>query len=123
MLDVCVNNTGHDVKDATDQNGVTPLMLAAINGHTSIVELLLKRRADVHLKDLSGSMAAHHAAKNMHQACLDVLLDAGSDLLAADCMGQLLIHLAAINGSVEMVSSLLLRGCPVNGCMFPVQRT
>jgi Ankyrin repeats (3 copies)/Ankyrin repeat len=115
---VCMHNTGHEVKDTADRNGMTPLMLAAANGHASIVELLLKRWADKNLKDSSGATAAHHAAKDMQQDCLDILLDAGSDLLAANCMGQLLIHLAAINGSVEMVDSLLSRGSHVNGCMF-----
>jgi ankyrin repeat protein len=107
--------TGYVVKDTPDRDGITPLMLAATNGHASVVELMLKTSADKHLKDSSGCTAAHHAAKNSHQDCLDLLLDAGSHLLAADCMGRLLIHLAAINGDVQMVESLVTRGCPVNG--------
>lgn len=91
--------TGDAVKDTADRDGITPLMLAAASGHATVVELLLKRWADKHLKDSSGYTAAHHAAKSAQQECLDLLLDAGSHLLAADCMGQLLIHLAAINGA------------------------
>ena len=110
-------STGDEVKDAQDCDGTTALMLAAAHGHTPVVELLLKRWSDKHLKDSSGNTAAHHAAKSSHQECLDVLLDAGSHLLAADCMGQSLMHFAAINGDVEMAESLLTRGCPVNGGM------
>lgn len=110
-------STGDEVKDTQDCDGITALMLAAANGHSSVLKLLLKRRADKHLKDSSGNTAAHLAAKNSHQECLDILLDAGSHLLAADCMGQSLMHFVAINGDVEMAESLLSRGCPVNGGM------
>lgn len=107
------------MKDTPDRDGITPLMLAAANGHTPVVKLLLQRWVDKRAQDASGFTAAHHAAKNARQECMDVLLDAGAPLTAEDCMGQLLIHLAAVNGGVEMVQSLLERGCAVNGGEIP----
>lgn len=44
-----------------DNNGSTPLILAAMNGHLEIVELLLHLGADKNLKDNSGYNAYYSA--------------------------------------------------------------
>ncbi len=40
--------------DTRDDNGATPLMLAALNGHCSIVNILLSYSATVSLSDVQG---------------------------------------------------------------------
>jgi hypothetical protein len=45
-----------------DENGFTPLHLAAANGYKSMVEFLLTTKADVNAKDNAGSTPLHQAA-------------------------------------------------------------
>ena len=40
--------------DTRDENGATPLMLAALNGHCNIVNILLTYSANVGARDLQG---------------------------------------------------------------------
>src|SRR5882762_8112045 len=47
---------------AKDENGFTPLHLAAANGHKDMVDFLLTTKADVNAKDNSGSTPLHQAA-------------------------------------------------------------
>ena len=48
--------------DATDDGGVTPLMLAAAGGHAAVVALLVKEGADVLLADKKKKTALFCAA-------------------------------------------------------------
>ena len=48
------------------QEGLTPLMLAAKNGHASCVELLIKAGAEVNLSDGRHYTARDHAVNNGH---------------------------------------------------------
>ena len=49
----CFLLRGADV-DAEDENGRTPLHLAACGGHTEVAELLIARGANVNVKDKQG---------------------------------------------------------------------
>ena len=42
--------------DDTDGQGRTPLMSAAQQGNSNILEVLIENRADVHLKDQDGTL-------------------------------------------------------------------
>ena len=49
-----------------DNNGFTPLHIAAQNGHLQVVEFLLEKQAYVDEKDYNGSTPLHTAAENGH---------------------------------------------------------
>lgn len=49
--------TDHKLLESKDQRGSTPLLLAAYYGHGKLVELLLKKGAEVDAKDGSGNTA------------------------------------------------------------------
>lgn len=59
----------------------TPLHWAASRGHTKIVRLLLKHKADPTLKDKWGQTAAEQALNKGHYAVSDLLEDEEEDLL------------------------------------------
>ncbi|KAL8856097.1 MAG: hypothetical protein Q9178_007292 [Gyalolechia marmorata] len=65
--------------EATHQNfGTTPLHIAAGQGHTDVVELLLKHGADLDATDDDGHKAFFRAVREGHAKVIKVLLEHGS---------------------------------------------
>ncbi len=67
--------------------GTNPLMEAAALGTDAILDDLVARGVDLHLRDDSGSTALHHAAANGQLDAVDALVAAGADPLAANHEG------------------------------------
>ena len=59
-----------------DNEGRAPLHLAAMNGDTETVRLLISAGADVHAKDSKGSTALHLAVLGGHSETAQVLIEA-----------------------------------------------
>lgn len=77
------------LKSRADPNGsneaaVTPLHLAAFNGHNTTVALLLASRADVNAGDCFQAAPLHKAARNGHEEVAQTLLDFGADVNHVD---------------------------------------
>ncbi|CAF3769703.1 unnamed protein product [Rotaria socialis] len=62
--------------DAQNQDGKTPLHLAAEQGHLSCIEILLKHSANVLLESYLGQLPLHVAIQHGHGACVYVLINA-----------------------------------------------
>jgi ankyrin repeat protein len=60
-----------------DDNGNTPLMVAAQNGHDEIASTLLAAKADVHAKNKQGQTALDLAIAGGHDDCVRLLKAAG----------------------------------------------
>lgn len=77
--------------------GSTPLLLAAREGHTPCVQMLLRYSAKVAICDnILGMGPVHFSAKNGHMHCLALLLDNTEDKLVIDrkdrCVFYLFVH-------------------------------
>jgi ankyrin repeat protein len=73
---------------------ITPLMAAAMHGHVSMVELLLKHSANTELRDhTNGWTALHHAARQLQPQVVKTLIDNGAAITAVDRFGRLPLHL------------------------------
>ncbi|QOD37972.1 ankyrin repeat domain-containing protein [Candidatus Wolbachia massiliensis] len=98
-------------------HGVTPLRVAAGNGHTETVNALLKVKGiDVNKTDHFGCTALHWAAQNGHTEVVRVLLAVeGIDINATDSGGRTALHVAAQKGHTEVVRVLLaVEGIGIN---------
>lgn len=98
---------------ANDQ-GWTPLMVAAIKGHTLITSQLLQHHANVRARDLVGNTALHWAVEVGQAETVKLLLDnhAEIDVLNNDGLTPLLQ--ATIRRDLGIVLTLLDKGVNIN---------
>lgn len=71
-------NTPETDVNAKDENGATPLIEAARNGHDDVVGVLLVARADVKAKDNQGKTALMYASEGGHSETVELLKQAGA---------------------------------------------
>lgn len=92
---------------ASEKNGATLLMAAALGGQIHCVKMLLNRGADVNGRDALGRSALHYAIYNNKREAFDVLCKRGADCFLADCEGMTPLHLAAARGCISISEKLL----------------
>ncbi len=105
--------------DTTNVNGKQPIYLAAENGHTATVELLLDRgAAGIDALDKYGMQPLHWAAENGHTATVEQLLDRGATGIdAPDNVGMLPLHCAAQLGHTATMITLIAHGATIPDTM------
>lgn len=91
------------------------LHIAAENGYTAIVKILLDSGAVVNAesgatKDTALTLAAHSG----NAETVSLLLERGADVCASNCYGNTALHEAAHDGNDEIIALLLKAGAPVN---------
>lgn len=101
-----------------DDNGCTALLLAAREGHTHCVQMLLRYGAKVSICDNLYNMSPiHHSAKKGHLHCLALLVDNAEDKTAIDMPDSLqrtALMLAVSSGHADCVITLLKSGANPN---------
>lgn len=97
-----------------DPSGVTPLMCAALAGHSHIVRILLDRGASVSVRADDGVTALFGAAQNGHLRATKLLIEAGADPNAAAVDGFAPLHQASDRGHPEVMRALIDAGANLN---------
>ena len=107
--------------NSRDADGITPLMHAARGkrpnianptptDHPEVVELLIKRGADVNAKTDAGFVALFWAARYGHEKVAKVLIDNGADVNAKDKDGISALKWATPNKQASVIELLRAAG-------------
>ncbi|RHY90948.1 hypothetical protein DYB37_001896 [Aphanomyces astaci] len=121
LVDVCLTDDVHLVDTFLHEGGLqhidgygkherTALMLSAAWNASLAVGLLLRRGANVHLKDPDGNTALHLAAENNAKHCVQALVHGGALLDDQNVWGFTALHLAAAAGHMACTKELLVAG-------------
>lgn len=100
--------------DSRLDSGKTLLMVAAEQGLTDAVRVLLDRRARSDLRTSDGATAVMYAAWGGHDAVVRALADGGADLDTTNSDGKTALMAAAARGHQEVTRTLIQRGVMVD---------
>ncbi|NXW07568.1 KDIS Kinase, partial [Fregetta grallaria] len=100
--------------DERNENGQTPLMLAAEQGNLEIVQELLKKGANCNLEDADNWTALISAAKEGHATIVAELLNYNVSLEHRDLGGWTALMWASYKGRTEVAKLLLEKGANPN---------
>uniref|UniRef100_A0A8C1WR17 Ankyrin repeat domain 28b n=1 Tax=Cyprinus carpio TaxID=7962 RepID=A0A8C1WR17_CYPCA len=103
--------------NCVDAGGKTPLMMAAENGQTNAVEVLVSSaKADLTLQDANKNTALHLACSKGHETSALLILEKITDrnlINSTSAALQTPLHVAAKNGLTVVVQELLAKGASV----------
>ncbi|PIG87807.1 proteasome regulatory particle subunit (Nas6) [Aspergillus arachidicola] len=118
IVELLVATKHFDPDVEVDGSGWTPLMIAASLKDAEgdpIIDLLLKKGADVNVKSNSGQNALHFATSKASLSTVRTLIANKCSARVKDKRGQLALHRAAAIGSSPIIKVLLQDGkSPVN---------
>ncbi|XP_059149333.1 uncharacterized protein LOC131936390 isoform X2 [Physella acuta] len=103
-----------EMKDFKDENGWTPLHLAAGRGNIEALRWLVTSDAEIDAETPTGHMAMHIAALNGYVNCMMLLQAMGSSILHLTKEKQTTLHLAAKSGHLECVKWLVANRAQLN---------
>jgi ankyrin repeat protein len=114
--------------NAQDRDELTPISLAATNGHLDCVELLITKDADLNAKiryDLSGKSKAKcemplivWATKHGYTSCVRLLLARGVDVNTMDMYGKTALIHAAKGGFLDCVDLIIAAGAVIDARVY-----
>ncbi|NXC36590.1 ANS4B protein, partial [Campylorhamphus procurvoides] len=70
--------------NTSDEDGMTPTLLAAYHGYLEALEVICRRGGDPDKCDIWGNTPLHHAACNGHLHCVSFLINFGANIFALD---------------------------------------
>ncbi|KAI3426006.1 hypothetical protein D9Q98_007974 [Chlorella vulgaris] len=94
--------------EVPDEQGNTPLTLAAARGYLSCIQLLLQVGANVHHANLKpdGGSALHEAVAHKHEAVVELLLRNGASPFVENCKGLTAMDIACSTKNVPLLRRL-----------------
>lgn len=90
----------------SDEDGMTPTLLAAYHGNLEALEIICSRGGDPDRCDIWGNTPLHHAASNGHAHCVSFLINFGANIFALDNDLQSPLDAAASREQKECIDLL-----------------
>ncbi|XP_056153779.1 death-associated protein kinase 1 [Lampris incognitus] len=97
--------TSYDVNQP-NKHGTPPLLIAAGCGNIQIIEVLMRKGAEIQAHDKSGANAIYYSARHGHVGTLKFLHEKKCPLDVQDKCGETALHVASRYGNVDVVSYL-----------------
>ncbi|XP_065497027.1 ankyrin repeat domain-containing protein 27 isoform X1 [Caloenas nicobarica] len=110
---ISANGLGVNV---SNQDGFTPLHMAALHGHSELVSLLLKHGARISARNAKHAVPLHLACQKGHFQVVKCLMDYNAKQNKKDIYGNTPLIYACLNGQYETTALLLQHGASVNLC-------
>ena len=107
LVKFIIGNSMVEILSKNCENRVTPIFLAAENGHTEIVKALIGSTDNPNAPDNEGWTPIHIGAQNGHTEIVKALIGSTENPNAPANNGRTPIHLAAQNGHTDVVKSLI----------------
>jgi ankyrin repeat protein len=105
---------GHD-PNAFNEEGLTPVHVAASHGHFDVIHTLVSVGAQVEAPNAHGETVLSYCASNNYLEAIDKLVtELGADPKRADRLGITPVHSAAAQGAVEAIRLLARLGARVD---------
>ncbi len=98
----------------TDEEGRTPLHVAATNGNTEAISQLLQAGASIDSKGKYGRTPLMLAISSGKQQAAKLLLEKGSDVNSATKTGYTVLMMAATKGYLSIIEKILIRVDNIN---------
>ncbi|NWR63470.1 ANS4B protein, partial [Bucorvus abyssinicus] len=92
--------------NTSDEDGMTPTLLAAYHGYLEALEVICRRGGDPDKCDIWGNTPLHHAACNGHIHCVSFLVNFGANIFALDNDFRTPLEVAASRDRNECVRIL-----------------
>ena len=106
---------GADIEERGGLWEGTALHHACLNGHTSVAEYLIQRRAEVHSRDKNGYLPIHYACLNGHLDTVKLLVSKGSDFTSTNNNDDTPLNLALRYGRTLVAEYLTQRDAEAAG--------
>jgi cytohesin len=105
---------GADLEISTNESNWTPLILAALEGSTACLRILLERGASMERRDKDGYTALALAAWKGHADCIEYLASQGADIETQGEPSWTPLHVAACQGQLECLKVLIRFGASIS---------
>lgn len=112
-----------DLNQAADNDGLTPLHIAASGNRLEIASLLIAQQTNINARDNLGMTPLHWAAYKGHRAMTAILLENRAEINATDINGLTPLHLAATYGHKDIINLLLDSGADLNARTYDQSMT
>ncbi|XP_046559267.1 uncharacterized protein LOC124268339 [Haliotis rubra] len=104
-----------DQHQLLNKDGNTPVHLACQEGRIDVVDILLKRNADLTILNFDNCSPLHvWACKNGHIDTVKLLIEKGADVSAADGHGNTPLSWVCVTGHIDIVKLLIEKGADVS---------
>jgi len=111
---ILIQKAGADVNQASGSDGITPLLMGSMNGHSEVVEFLLANGANVNQASNYGETPLFTSSCRGHQEVVKLLLANGARVDQADNFGSTPLSMSSVRGRQVVVKLLLANGADVN---------
>lgn len=80
IIQIISEDNAHQLESPSKKEQHTPLILAAIHGHTHVIQYLIKQGVDLNIMDAEGKTALLHAIIHNHFDVANILIHNGANL-------------------------------------------